>query len=306
MHHASTIRDRTPHSSSEAEPGHAHRPQRQEIRDILACGSTVSHGEAGLTKGETPKGKDGKPTVPAPAAPTPAPAIASSTVETAPDGSANTRTKVGVCEQVDLSAAPATGLTWTASVGTLTTLTSGGRRWTAPETAATATITATPATGTAATVSFTVVPPKDITAPGTPTELAYPAGQQGVGMTNVLLFGPTDVCFSQLEWLEDPGPGSNISGYFTSKPANSLAHKPNTHWLPINANNSGLIDTAAFFGWPSPWSAGGFEWDIPNRYRKAGSGSGYVFFNSLQIHEILDTTGNSQEGKYGQVVQRSP
>lgn len=103
--------------------------------------------------------------------------------------------------------------------------------------------------------------------------------------------------------LEVPGPASNVTGYFTS--IGAPAHQPNQNWIQLNANNR-WGDTATFSGYPAPWSQGGFDWDIPMKWRLVGSTTEHDFTHRLQQFRILGTDGTSSVSKLGQTVQRTP
>ena len=173
--------------------------------------------------------------------------------------------------------------------------------------AATPTVKATLPDGQDIPVNFTVVEPGSESA--TKTDLTFPAGQQGVGMSLTITVAPIDVSFKNVEMLEIPGPASAILGYFTDTrfAGTDFSHHPNVSWIPLNAENK-WGDTASFNGWPTRWSAGGYDWDIPVTWRVIGdSGSGNNLpHNRLQQHRIVDNTGLSTESKLGQTASRSP
>jgi hypothetical protein len=198
-------------------------------------------------------------------------AITTATVKTAPSGAAKSRTRVGVGEQVDLTGSAAG--TWTANIGTATGASSSTFRWTAPATKsdATATITLTAGKQTA-TQSLTVVPPKTISMKNVGSHTALvKAG--GACMLTEVTFGPSDVCLGAMQWLEVPGPGTGVSGFFKKFSATTLHHDPNPNPALVNDNNvmeagphNAANDHCAVHSTPGPYSDGAFQWDIPNQY----------------------------------------
>ena len=138
------------------------------------------------------------------------------------------------------------------------------------------------------------------------SNLVYTAGVQGAGMRlDPITVVPTNVSFANVECLEMPGPATNIWGYFTNYPPGFLNHSPSTNWIQLNGFNA-WADIADFQNHLSPWYAGGYEWDIPVRWRVVGSTNVGSLPNRLQICSIADTNGTSTVSKLGQSVTRSP
>ncbi|MEQ8997202.1 MAG: DUF4157 domain-containing protein [Coleofasciculus sp. B1-GNL1-01] len=224
----------------------------------------------------------------------------------APDGSPNSRTVVGVGEEVKFQA-PSAGK-WTASAGTPVTLPNGNTfNWTAPNRAASVKIKFELG-GKESSVSMNVIEPNGIT--GTKTsEDTYPAGTQGAGMRLNFNFHPKKVSFGNAFIKEIPGPATNISGYFKPYPPASLYHHPNPNFVPIAQDNTlgTLRDHAAFSGHPAPWKKGGFKWDIPNHFRVKGEGgNGKKFTTVTQAFSISGSDGTSKVKKAGESVERTP
>lgn len=230
----------------------------------------------------------------------PKPKIRHTTLKRAPNGASNKRATVGVGEAVKFSGS-VTGH-WSASRGT-----HSGQgthfTWTAPDTPGLATITLTTGLRTA-TRKIRVIAPTQLKMVKA-SEDSWPKGVQGAGMITNLTLGPTSVCFGNVEWLEVPGGPSQAFGYFTKhKPIN---HHPNPNWLPWDDQNGGLIDHASLFRWPKPWSPGGFQWDIPNKYRVGSvGGSGHLFLTTHQVFRITDKRGTTTITKQGARVTRTP
>ncbi|MBN1985807.1 MAG: DUF4157 domain-containing protein [Prolixibacteraceae bacterium] len=218
------------------------------------------------------------PVVPPPTAP---PVITSETLKNAPDGTADTRTTVGVGERVRFTAN--TSGTWTVSGGHIIGLNTGSNIvWEAPPTASNPTITLTTPGGTRV-IPFTVIPPNNLSMV-VATRHGIPAGTAGACMINDVTVNPLNVNFGRTQWLEVPGPATNVSGYFNQFAAATIFHHPNPDYLPFNDNNTGLRDHAAWHAVPAPFSFGTFEWVIPNRYKIDGESDaqGRLFTNTVQ------------------------
>ena len=137
------------------------------------------------------------------------------------------------------------------------------------------------------------------------TEDTQPAGTGGAGMVLSPRFGPRSVNFGNVEWLEQPGGPSSVTGYFADLQALGADwnHYPNPDFLRINRN---LTDHAAIFGLPAPFKAGSFHWDIPNAFKRAATGGdGEVTINSVQSFSIA-ANGTVTVSKQGASVTRSP
>ncbi len=219
------------------------------------------------------------------------------------------RTKLGVGEKTKLSLIPAPNcaVSWGLSGGSgaLSATSGSSITFTAHERASTATVKAT-VNGIQRTVTYNVVEPASESAVKAIPDFTYPAGTQGAGMKLDITVHPTDVSFANVEMRELSGPATNISGYFTDFPPSDLAHSPKPDWIPLSAQNK-WGDDAAFSGFPSPWSAGGFEWDIPVRWRvRTTVNEGVMPKNRLQTFSITGASGTSTVSKLGQSATRSP
>jgi hypothetical protein len=226
--------------------------------------------------------------------------IQSATVKHAARG-ASSRTTVGVGEHVHLTGSTAGN--WSANHGALSNPSGAHSTWTAPATPGTTTIRLS-AGGKTVSKAFRVIAPTGLTMKKA-SEDTFPAGQQGVGMITNVTIHPTNVSFGNVQWLEVPGPASNITGYFTRFPG--LPHHPNPSWLPWNDKNTGLTDHASLFRWPRPWSVGGFQWAIPNKWRvTSAGGAGHVFTTTHQVFRMLNSRGTTTITKGGASVTRTP
>jgi hypothetical protein len=218
----------------------------------------------------------------------------------APDGTPDSRQEIAMGEVVYFDAG-GEAVDWSASAGW------PGRRnarstfaWELPE-PGTATITATTATGASASITMTVVPPKDIRMRKTSEDAPGDPGTANAGMRLAPRFTPGNVNFGNVEWLEVPGGPSNLTGYFAASVAAGadLDHHPNPDFLRIAP---GLNDHAAAFGFPGPYSAGTWDWEIPNRFRRAATtGEGVVYVTTVQSFKI-DASGTITVSKQGATV----
>jgi hypothetical protein len=247
------------------------------------------------------------PTPPTPTPPTPTPptpTIASQTVNAAPNGAPNTRTEIGVGEQVRFTGS-ASG-TWSMSGGTAVGVTSGTTfLWKAPEVGGSVTITLTNGSNTA-TTTMNVIAPTSLSMTKR-SEDSIPAGTAGAGMLLNVTINPLNVCLGETQLLEVPGPATNITGYFTQFSATTLKHNPSPNYTPFGDNNTLCCDHAALNGLSSPFSNGTFQWDIPNKYKLDGEpdSSGRNFTTTTQLFTI-DSAGTVTITKAGASVSRSP
>ena len=219
----------------------------------------------------------GDKTPPAPA-PAPAPTISSKTTFSAPDGSAETRENVGVGEEVTFKGNQAG--TWKASAGKPVSAPGGLKLvWTAPDRAATVTVTLTVGKATA-TKRIKVLEPAGIFGTKIGADLAFPAGTQGAGMKLTFNYNPMTVSFGNVFAKEVSGEASNIKDYFKSYTAADLHHDSGDTFTRIGADNKDTApDTASFSGYPKPWKKGAWDWVIPNKFRtvtEAGDGKKFT------------------------------
>lgn len=232
-----------------------------------------------------------------------APTIASSTINFAPDGTADTRAQVGVGEYVRFLGN--TAGTWTASAGRIVGINSGENMvWEAPAVASASTITLT-APGGAASLNMTIVAP-DSLAMAVGSNPPIPSGTLGASMLTNLIVHPLNVNFGRTQWFEVPGPATNVSGYWSSYSAAQLFHRPNRNYLPFDDLNSGLVDLAQWLGGSRPFSNGTHDWVIPNRYKIDGESDsqGRFFTNTTQSFYIT-STGTIIITKAGALVVRT-
>jgi peptidoglycan hydrolase-like protein with peptidoglycan-binding domain len=285
------------------------RETRSALQDFQRASGLVPDGIVGsgtmsaldaLFSGGAPALPPAIPVVPPPAT---APTVTSQTIVAAPDGTADTRTTVGVGERIRFTGDSAG--TWTASEGQIIGINNGSNViWEAPAVAATPTITLTTPGGQTAT-QMTVVAPDSL-------DMAVAANDPiavetaGACMFTNVTANPLNVSFGRTQWLEVPGPATNVSGYFTRFSAVQLRHHPNPRYLPFNDLNAGLNDHAAFHEAPAPFSFGTFDWVIPNRYKIDGESDaqGRFFVDTTQEFSIF-ADGTMMIDKSGGFVMRT-
>lgn len=230
----------------------------------------------------------------------------SETISTKPSN--RKRTKLGVGEEVKLTITPAalSPIKWSVTGdGKLSSTSGSSVTFTAHETASKPKITAEYA-GTKVDVEFEVIAPTGITfARIASLNGSFPAGQAGTGMHLSVTFNPADVSFYRTQWLEVPGPATNVNGFFAQNPpftAASLFHNPNPSGIPINPDNklAGFDVSSYAIAIPNgippfpTWSNGGWTWVIPNRYIVVGgNAAGHLFTNTTQIFSITATGGTT-------------
>ncbi|MDH5180182.1 MAG: hypothetical protein OEZ39_17155 [Gammaproteobacteria bacterium] len=242
-------------------------PEVEQAPAPIQAEQPPAQAEPAPVQAEQPPPQEEQAPAPAPAAPT----ITSSSVKAAPSGAANTRSRIGVGETVVFTGSVAG--TWTASIGTASGPNSTTFNWTAPATAANtdATITLTAGSQTV-TKTVTVVKPNSISMRNVDSHAAL-VGAGGACMRTEVTFGPSDVCLGAMQWLEVPGPATDVTGFFTKYSDATLHHDPNpdyaivddTNKMEAGPNNSDR-DHCAWHSTAGPYSDGGFKWDIPNKY----------------------------------------
>ena len=99
-------------------------------------------------------------------------------------------------------------------------------------------------------------------------------------MQTDVYYTPNTVSFANTMWWEQPGPASSATGYFVGKAL--PYHHPNPSDLQIDAHNTGINDTAGFWGFPAPYSNGFFEWVIPTHYKVTGDAGRHLITNVHQ------------------------
>ena len=277
------------------------------------AGAPAADAEAPAADTGTPAPDAGTPTPPAPP---PSCTLTTRTLAAAADGTTpSTRTKVGVNERVEMTA-PTTG-NWTATGGRLSAASGATVRWTAPVVGSAGgdfTITSTPATGTACSVTMQVVRPerrqltKRSNTVNPPGDRAYTAGLSGSGFVANVRVLPLDVSFSRLQ-VREGTVAATASGYYdTVLGWNGTVHPLGT-WITLDARNGGIIDTVGTVppGGPTPFSAGRFTWRIPQFYRRVGStGNGVRYSVGTHRQVMTGATGRERTSKEGAARSRTP
>ena len=233
------------------------------------------------------------------APPPPPPCVLTTrTLVSAPDGTADNRTTVGVNEEVEITASTNVA-TWAAAYGTaIVPVNATSAIWTAPNGRGAITVTATPlpAVAAPATVQMHVVRPARRTLRNAVPRV-YGAGLAGSGFVADVVISPLDVSFSRIEVQEGQVAGVATGVYFTAGWHGAL--HPLGHWLPVNAANGGIADTIGTVppGWNPPFAAGRFDWPIPQRYRRTGTGGqGYLFGNVAHHRQIMQLRRHRAHG----------
>lgn len=213
--------------------------------------------------------------------------------------------KVAVGEKVTMLAPGGEIGAWTvdgADVGTGNEL-----KWTAPETPGGRVVRfeadlSGPNTGKSTSTIVLVAAPTEVDFKKMGDVPSAGVGMAGVGMFLQVTVNPVDVSFEDVEWLERPGPAEEPSGYFAAYVASgqSLFHVANTTWLPMGADNKGVVDRAYSrdkpklkkpdegADKPNRWWTGAFQWSIPNVYRVKGGSGEHLFANVTQKFTMDD------------------
>ncbi|KAF0195069.1 MAG: hypothetical protein FD166_3126 [Bacteroidetes bacterium] len=233
-----------------------------------------------------------------------APDIDIETTFAAPDGSGKSRKKVGVGERVTFTGSK-TG-EWKATGGIPLAQATGTRFvWTAPDRAATLKVSLKSGKYTRDVV-MNVLEPNAITA-RKKEEMTFRRGRQGVGMKLKFHYHPKTVSFGNADAREVSGPATGVRGYFATH-GGDYHHDSGDTFYPINHDNvDSATDTAAMWNYPAPWSRGGYDWIIPNRFKvRTESGDGKKFTDVTQSFTIEGTDGTSTVSKGGESAERTP
>jgi hypothetical protein len=234
-----------------------------------------------------------------------APDIVIDTHLNAADGSGKSRKKVGVGEKVTFTGSKsgdwsATGGSPLTSAGTLTF------GWTSPIRGASITISLTSGKYTRSVV-MTVIEPNQIEGKKV-GEKKFKKGFLGALMNVKFHYFPKSVSFGNVQSKEVSGPASNIQGYFEGRKGKFEWHDSKDTFYSIDNNNvDSATDEAGFWGYPSPWKKGRYDWVIPNHFRVISEGGdGKKFTEVKQIHTIEGTDGTAKITKAGAEVERTP
>lgn len=272
---------------------------------------TSARNETALPTAQTDAGQPPTRRAPSPPAPPPAaPAapqctISSRTLDTAPDGTADTRTVVGVNEIVFLTAsAPST---WSATAGAINATGASGA-WVSPASAkpVSCSITARPATGAPCSIDFRVIPPNERKMTKT-TDRAYTAGLAGSGFEATALILPLNVSFSGIEVREEKVAGE-ATGYYKNVLKWDKGMHPRGTWSRVDATNNNVKDTIGTPppGTPGPFGIGTFFWPIPLTWRTPNDPKTYPYGTADQIQVMIDNSGAEITSKEGAERLRTP
>jgi hypothetical protein len=134
----------------------------------------------------------------------------------------------------------------------------------------------------------------------------FSLGDAGAGMTNAIWISPTNVSFYNVQMLEVGEPATNIIGYFTNFPADSLNHHLHgaDTWFPLSENNE-WFDHAAAGPLPNlPWPSGAFSWNVPAQWKVGSNGITNTITGWIQSFSI-DGNGTVTIQKFGNTVTRN-
>lgn len=114
-----------------------------------------------------------------------------------------------------------------------------------------------------------------------------------------LAFGPTDVSFANLGWLEKQGPITG-KGIFEGR---ELGIRHNAEWSLMGGKNE-IHDTAENNGFPKPWNVGTCTFDIDEFYRVGKAGAATKIDTIKQVHEMYGTDGSATTSKAGETSDK--
>ena len=226
--------------------------------------------------------------------------IIASPVITVPNTSA-TRTTIGVGETVAFALFPLnafSNVVYSISSGNINT--SNGS-FTAPNRAATITLTAT-ASGMTFTKQFTVVEPSGAVLVRQPnTGIWHEQDKASCGFQGNYHITPANVSFEAISTQEQYCLPTTASGFLSSKA--SEAHRQGS-WVDIGAVVAGIgskstgTDTVASGAYPGPFSVGTFAWVIDVHFRVGNTDAGKKF-TTMTHKEVVDANGKLTISKGG-------
>ncbi|MBD2232790.1 eCIS core domain-containing protein [Phormidium tenue] len=250
------------------------------------------------------------PPAPAPAPPAPAPAppeaITSQTVATSPG--VQTRTTIGVGEQVNLTHAPGSAA-WTTTGGTLSAANGVTVILTAPDTAQTITVRAG-----AATLAFTVVAPTSVAMDRQPgTGVKHSVNRADSGIQTRVFLGPDTVNFGRARYRElDVNAIATVPGAYSCF-AVGVAHcgaggsgapcpdKALTNTVIAGKGTQSLLGDCAYSGacgGSPPFTPGSITFNIPYEY-KVGTGAFRTIATITQVHTLAADASTLTSSKAG-------
>jgi hypothetical protein len=236
-------------------------------------------------------------------------AITTKTLLHAPDNTPDTRSVVGVGEEVEMTAPQSAK--WSASAGTISPQKDNKVIWRAPATDGNAVIKAKLAPGQTCSCILTVQAPNGLSF-FKPRPDKLPILTAGVGMTCLVTFLPLHISLKEVQWREDSGPPTRLRGYFRHVKSRRevkdlLYHHANPNYLPTDKSQE--LTDHAFVTCTSPdgqYEEGSLRVKIPNRYKLYGEsdGSGRVFATTIQAVTI-DKFGTVTISKAGASQSRT-
>jgi hypothetical protein len=262
----------------------------------------------GQTDAGVPVPPQHAPSPPAPPAPAPAGShcsITSQTLDSAPGGTADTRTTVAVNEIVLLTASASS--TWSATAGKINATGTSGT-WVSPASAkpVTCTVKATPATGAPCSIDFHVIPPRGQQMTKT-ADRAYTAGLAGSGFETAALILPLNVSFSGITVREEKVAGE-ATGYYKDVLKWDKGMHPEGKWARVDAKNNNVKDTIGTPppGTHGPFGSGTFYWPIPLTWRHPDDTKPIPYGTADQMQVMMDASGAEVTSKEGAERLRTP
>ena len=193
--------------------------------------------------------------------------------------------------------------------------------FTAPSNAATVTITASfRLGGKTHSKTFNVVEPSGYEPSMTFVvgTIPYLQGKVAAQAHFLVTIAPTNVSFGKIQVMEVGLPATNASGWFTNEIAwttNDISHVKHgaDEWVPVLADNSwspwvagdGGRDFAGLAMLGSYWFPGGYDWNIPARWKVGNNGPTNTMPGWVQSM-LVDYNGITTINKFGWTVSRTP
>jgi hypothetical protein len=227
--------------------------------------------------------------------------LTSETISTVPANRA--RTKIGVCEEVEVRAGES--VTWSVTGGATLDRTIGSETvLTAGKLASTAVVTATFDGGHQCDITFTIVPPDGLALQATGPTLHEQNRASSGFLADVITVQPTDVSFYGTRIGEGPAPGGTpvpaiTTGIFAA--ANGSPHNPGNS-LRVRENNTaiGVGDRIYIFGPVGVQGLGTWLWQIPQLYECIDEDVPTIEYTSLDELGISNAQGDMTVSKGGE------
>ena len=215
-----------------------------------------------------------------------------------------TRTTIGVGEKVRLTFSPGSAK-WTTDNGTLSATGGSSTTLTAPDRAASVTVTATGDDGCTAPLTFTVIEPSDVKMERSGS-VWHKQGIPSVGMKTDIYILPANVSFENIQVIEGDATGV-VTGYFVGSPYDGVHHSGHGAGVwgtvgPVTEGKGSKLGAhdnvkSGYCNFGVPYTAGTFDWPIPWSFHVDPGDA--KEFRTVTHHMDIDASGNMSISKAG-------